>query len=147
MDWTAPDPASTEPISITATLDEVLCYPDGASLETTVITSGGRYRLTATPIQSCYEPGDEIALTFEDLDDPTNDPVTNFLLTGPGSLTPTGDNTATLTYDGAGSVGVLASLNADPAKFVGADFIFGCVDLEPAITINPSDVDIFSAHN
>ena len=142
VDWTAPSPAATNPITITATLDEILCHPpDAATLSTSAVTSGGRYRLSASPLKDCYDPGEIILLTFVDLDDPSSSPQTDFRLSGPGTLFQTGPNTANLTHDGAGSVGVIAELSSDPGKFDTADFLYGCVDLEANIVGNPNEPD------
>ena len=142
VDWTAPSPAATDPVTITATLDKILCHPpDAPTLTTSAVTSGGRYRLSASPAKGCYDAGETILLAFEDLDDPNNSPQTDFSLSGPGTLFKNGPNTATLTYDGAGSVGVIAELSSDSGKFEMADFIYGCVDLEPTITANPDAPD------
>jgi hypothetical protein len=80
-----------------------------------------------------------------DLDDSTNKPITNFDLSGSGSIFQTSPNTAILSYDSAGSVGMIVSLYDDPSQFELVDFVYGCADLELVITdfVDPDPDTLF----
>ena len=138
--WEAPNPAPSDVVTLTATADAEICIPHDASAPTaSCSTRGSDYELVLTPAKDCYETGDVVTLTFIDTNNPDHAPGTDFeLVTGVANLTKTGDNTATVSVESSGEVGVVARLISDPNEMQSAVMTFGCGE-GLGLTLHPDD--------
>lgn len=138
--WTAPDPAPSDVITITAIATEPLCIPPGAPgpEASCVVQRLQTYVLNVSPKKDCYEPGDVVALEMENVLDPSDDFQANFqLVSGIGSLLTTSPTTATFTVDTATNATIAATVADSPSIFESVILPFGCGEFE--VTISASN--------
>lgn len=128
--WTAPDPAPTELVTITAEAVSAICVPIGAANPQASCTSSGKnFELQVSPQEDCYEVGDTVTITLVDLNSPNSPPNVDFTQTsgfGDGSLSKTGPNTAELTATDPVEIGFTAEPNGDNAQLQFGAIAFGC---------------------
>jgi hypothetical protein len=126
--WTAPNPAPSGIVTITATAETNICIPEGApTLSDSCITRGNDYELLLSPEKACYDLGEVVTLTLRNTNDSSDTPETEFeVVTGTATVVDTGPNTAELTNNQDGEVGVVARLVSDPNQLLTATMTFGC---------------------
>lgn len=126
--WTAPDPAPSGIVTITALAEANICVPEGASYPTaSCITRGSDYEIVLSPEKPCYDTGEVVTMTLRNANDLSATPETEFeVVTGTATVVKTGPNTAELASSQTGEMGVVARLVSDPNQLQTATVTFGC---------------------
>ena len=137
--WTAPDTPPSGIVTITALAEANICIPEGVPFPSdSCITQGSDYGLVLSPEETCYDTGDVVTLTLRNANDSSDHPETEFeVVSGTATIVDTGPNTAELTSNQTGEVGVVAQLVSDPNQLLTTTITFGCgepmgLDLSPA---------------
>lgn len=134
--WTAPDPAPSDVITITAKSTTPLCLPPNTPGPevSCIVQRLQNYRLNVSPMKECYEPGDVVSLEMENIEDPADDFQANFqLAAGIGILTPTSATTATFTVNTSTNATIAATVVDSPNIFESVVLPFGCGPFEVSI--------------